>query len=109
MDLLEYGDFFDGNFVIVVKVEELKVGVWVEFVMLDQMGGVIVSIEYMKFWLVDFNVVWLNWVEDGEIVVVGVNCWQQGEVLLLMVGDGGIMVVDLVVEQEQIVRLDSWW
>jgi len=37
-----------------------------------------------------------------------VNKWQQGEASPLMTGDGGIMVVDPAVEQEQIDRLNAW-
>ena len=107
-DLLEYGDLFDGNPAIAAKVEELKAGARAELATLDQMGGAIASIEYMKSRLVDSNAARLNRVEDGETVVVGVNRWQQGEASPLTAGDGGIMVVDPAVEQEQIARLDSW-
>ena len=36
------------------------------------------------------------------------NRWQQGEPSPLTAGDGGIMVVDPAVEQEQIDRLNAW-
>ncbi len=47
-DLLEYGDLFDGNPVIAAKVETLKQGARDELALLDQMGGAIAAIDYMK-------------------------------------------------------------
>ncbi|MFT4013419.1 MAG: protein meaA [Paracoccus sp. (in: a-proteobacteria)] len=107
-DLLEYGDLFDGNPVIAAKVEELKAGARAELDTLDQMGGAIACIEYMKSRLVESNAARLNRIEANETVVVGVNRWQQGEPSPLTAGDGGIMVVDPAVEQEQIARLGAW-
>ena len=107
-DLLEYGDLFDGNPAIAAKVEELKAGARAELETLDQMGGAIASIEYMKSRLVESNASRLNRIEANETVVVGVNRWQQGEPSPLTAGDGGIMVVDPAVEQDQIARLDAW-
>ena len=40
--------------------------------------------------------------------MVGVNRWQGGEPSPLTAGDGGIMVVDPAVEQDQIARLNDW-
>ncbi|GEK66999.1 protein meaA [Paracoccus denitrificans] len=107
-DLLEYGDLFDGNPVIAAKVEELKSGARAELATLDEMGGAIAAIEYMKSRLVESNAERLNRIEANETVVVGVNRWQQGEPSPLTAGDGGIMVVDPAVEQDQIARLRSW-
>ncbi|MBB1490406.1 protein meaA [Paracoccus sp. MC1862] len=107
-DLLEYGDLFDGNPAVAAKVEELKDGARAELKLLDEMGGAIAAIDYMKGRLVESNAARLNRVEDGETVVVGVNRWQQGEPSPLTAGDGGIMVVDPAVEQDQIARLNQW-
>lgn len=107
-DLLEYGDLFDGNPAIAAKVEELKSGARAELATLDEMGGAIAAIEYMKSRLVESNAERLNRIEANETVVVGVNRWQQGEPSPLTAGDGGIMVVDPAVEQDQIARLDAW-
>ena len=107
-DLLEYGDLFDGNPVIAAKVEELKSGARAELATLDEMGGAIASIEYMKSRLVESNAERLGRIESNETVVVGVNRWQQGEASPLTAGDGGIMVVDPAVEKDQIARLDAW-
>lgn len=107
-DLLEYGDLFDGNPVIAAKVEELKTGARDELKLLDDMGGAIAAIDYMKSRLVESNAERFNKIEMNETVVVGVNRWEHGEPSPLTAGDGGIMVVDPEVEQDQIERLKEW-
>lgn len=107
-DLLEYGDLFDGNPVIAAKVERLKQGARDELALLDQMGGAIAAIDHMKARLVESNAARLGRIETQETIVVGVNRWQQAEPSPLMAGDGGIMVVDPAVEQDQIARLQAW-
>ncbi|MEM6304389.1 MAG: protein meaA [Pseudomonadota bacterium] len=107
-DLLEFDDLFEGNPAVDAKVEELKTGARAELAGIDEMGGAISSIEYMKGRLVESNSDRLGRIEAGETVVVGVNKWQQGEPSPLMTGDGGIMVVDPAVEADQIDRLNAW-
>ncbi|KIC51257.1 protein meaA [Tateyamaria sp. ANG-S1] len=107
-DLLEYDDLFDGNPAVDAKVAELKAGARHELDNLDAMGGAIAAIDYMKAQLVQSNAERLNRIEKGETVVVGVNKYQAGEPSPLMTGDGGIMVVDPAVEQDQIGRLNAW-
>ncbi|MCB4379193.1 protein meaA [Synechococcus sp. MU1644] len=107
-DLLEYDDLFDGNPAVDAKVEELKTGARHELENLDAMGGAIAAIDYMKAQLVQSNAERLNRIEKGETVVVGVNKYQAGEPSPLMTGDGGIMVVNPAVEQDQIDRLNAW-
>ncbi|KPA21702.1 Methylmalonyl-CoA mutase [Shimia sp. SK013] len=107
-DLLEFDDLFDGNPAVDAKVEALKDGARHELSNLESMGGAIGAIDYMKSRLVDSNADRLGRIEAGETVVVGVNKFQKGEPSPLMTGDGGIMVVDPAVEQEQISRLNAW-
>jgi (2R)-ethylmalonyl-CoA mutase len=107
-DLLEYEDLFDGNPAVDAKVEALKEGARQELAQLDSMGGAVSSIEYMKGRLVESNADRLNRIEKNETIVVGVNKFQHGEPSPLMGEDGGIMVVDPAVEQEQIARLNAW-
>ncbi|MQY42318.1 protein meaA [Epibacterium sp. SM1969] len=107
-DLLEYGDLFDGNPVVDAKVEALKDGARAELANLGSMGGAIKSIEYMKSRLVESNAERLNRIERGETTVVGVNRWTEGEPSPLQTEDGGIMVVDPAVEEDQINRLNEW-
>ncbi len=107
-DLLEFDDLFDGNPTVDAKVEELKNGARAELANLDSMGGAIDAIDYMKAQLVGSNAARLNRIEAGETIVVGVNKYTSGEPSPLMSEDGGIMVVDPAVEQEQIDRLNAW-
>ena len=107
-DLLEYDDLFDGNPAVDAKVNALKEGARHELANLDSMGGAISSIEYMKSRLVDSNAERLNRIERNETVVVGVNKFTTGEPSPLTSGDGGIMVVDPAVEEDQISRLNVW-
>ncbi|WP_224813673.1 protein meaA [Hasllibacter sp. MH4015] len=107
-DLLEYGDLFDGNPVVDAKVEALKEGARAELANLESMGGAIAAIDYMKGRLVESNADRVNAIERGETVVVGVNKYTASEPSPLMGEDGGIMVVDEGVEQDQIARLEDW-
>ena len=107
-DLLEFDDLFDGNPAVEAKVEALKDGARHELETIDGMGGAISSIEYMKSRLVDSNAERLNKIEREETIVVGVNKFTNGEPSPLTAGDGGIMVVDPAVEQDQIDRLNTW-
>ena len=107
-DLLEFDDLFDGNPAVDAKVAALKDGARHELGNLDAMGGAIAAIDYMKSQLVQSNAERLGRIEQGETVVVGVNKYQAGEPSPLMTGDGGIMVVDPAVEQDQIDRLEAW-
>ncbi|OSP56090.1 protein meaA [Pseudoruegeria sp. SK021] len=107
-DLLEYGDLFDGNPVILAKVEALKTGTRAELANLDSMGGAIAAIDYMKGRLVDSNATRLSGIESGAVTVVGVNRWIEAEPSPLMGEDGGIMTVDPATEAEQIDRLNDW-
>ncbi|SNT35274.1 protein meaA [Tropicimonas sediminicola] len=107
-DLLEYEDLFDNNPAVEAKVEQLKTGARAELANLESMGGAIGAIEYMKSQLVNSNADRLNEIEKGETVVVGVNRWTEGEPSPLVDEEGGIMVVDPAVEQEQIDRLEAW-
>ncbi len=107
-DLLEYEDLFDGNPAVDRKVEALKDGARAELANIGSMGGAIGSIEYMKGRLVESNAERLGRIERNETVVVGVNRWTEGEQSPLVGEDGGIMVVDPAVEQEQILRLNEW-
>jgi (2R)-ethylmalonyl-CoA mutase len=107
-DLLEFDDLFEGNPAVDRKVEELKEGARAELSNLDAMGGAIDAIDYMKSALVQSNADRLNRIEAGETVVVGVNKYTSTEPSPLMTADGGIMVVDPAVEQEQIDQLNVW-
>jgi ethylmalonyl-CoA mutase len=107
-DLLEYDDLFDGNPAVDAKVEALKDGARAELARIDEMGGAVQAIDYMKSKLVESNTARLNRIERGETVVVGVNKYIETEPSPLTAGEGGILVVDPAVEQQQIDRLNEW-
>lgn len=107
-DLLEYDDLFENNPAVDRKVVALKEGARAELANIESMGGGIGAIDYMKARLVDSNAARLNKIERQETVVVGVNRWTEGEDSPLVGEDGGIMVVDPAVEQEQVARLNEW-
>ncbi|MGB0498131.1 MAG: protein meaA [Rubricella sp.] len=107
-DLLEYGDLFDGNPAVDAKVSELKDGARSELARIDEMGGAVAAIDYMKSALVQSNTARLSRIEKGDTVVVGVNKYTEGEPSPLVDEQGGIMVVDPAVEQDQIERLKAW-
>jgi (2R)-ethylmalonyl-CoA mutase len=107
-DLLEYDDLFDGNPAIARKVESLKTMAREELARIDDMGGAVAAIDYMKGRLVESNTARLGGIETGETIVVGVNKWTETEPSPLTASDGGIMVVDPAVEQAQIDNLTAW-
>jgi (2R)-ethylmalonyl-CoA mutase len=107
-DLLEFDDLFDGNTAIDRKVAELAQGAREELARIDDMGGAVAAIEYMKSRLVDSNAERIARVESGETVVVGVNRWAKGEESPLTAGDGSIMQSDPAAEADQIARLSAW-
>ena len=107
-DLLEFDDLFDENPAVDRKVEELKIGARAEIAHIDQMGGAVSAIEYMKTQLVKSNSARIGRIEAGETTVVGVNKFENGEESPLTSGGGGIMVVDPKFEQQQIGSLNAW-
>jgi len=107
-DLLEYDDLFDGNPAVDRKVEALKTGAREELARIDEMGGAVAAIDYMKSRLVESNADRLVRIERGDTTVVGVNAFTGGEKSPLVDEQGGIMTVDPAVEQEQIDRLQAW-
>ena len=107
-DLLEYADIFDGSKVIDRKVAELKAAAKDELARIDEMGGAVAAIDYMKRALVESNTERLQKIESGEQIVVGVNRWTETEVSPLSGGASSIEAVDPAIEQEQIARLGIW-
>lgn len=107
-DLLEYDDLFDGNPAIDRKVNALKDGARAELKQIDEMGGAVGAIAYMKSRLVESNAARIGGIETGETTVVGVNKWQAGEPSPLTAGDDAIMVSDPEAEADQLGRLSAW-
>ncbi|HEU4379890.1 MAG TPA: protein meaA [Hyphomicrobiaceae bacterium] len=107
-DLLEYADIFAGSKVIERKVAELKAAAREELTRIEDMGGAVAAIDYMKRALVESNSERLGKIESGEQVVVGVNRWTETEPSPLATGSKAIEAVDPAIEAEQIERLVAW-
>jgi ethylmalonyl-CoA mutase len=106
-DLLEFGDIFDGSKEIARKVDDLKAEARTELKRIEDMGGAVAAIDYMKQRLVESNALRVNKIETGEQVVVGVNRWTETEPSPLA-GEGAIQTIDENTEREQIERLRAW-
>ena len=109
-DLLEYGDIFDGSQEITTKVEELKQQARDELTRLDEMGGVIKAVEqgYMKQRLVESNAKRLAAIQAGDMTVVGVNKFTEGEASPLVSGKETFLTPDAEAEKSQIENLKAW-
>lgn len=109
-DLLEYGDIFDGSVEVTRKVEALKDAARAELARIDAMGGAIAAVENgaMKRALVESNARRLTNIEDGTLVVVGVNRWTESEPSPLTAGEGAILTVPETVEMEAVGKIRAW-
>jgi (2R)-ethylmalonyl-CoA mutase len=107
-DLLEYADIFDGATAIRHKVAELKAAARRELAAIEDMGGAVAAIDYMKRALVDSNTQRVRRIERGEQIVVGVNRFTEAEPSPLSTGDGAIEAIDPTIEREQVERLKAW-
>ncbi len=107
-DLLEFGDIFDGNKEIDLKVEELKEKAFKTIEKIDDMGGAVSAIGYMKSELVKSNLKRLTNIESGETVVVGVNQFINSEKNPLLTEKNNSLIVDPKVEIDQIKNLKKW-
>ncbi|MBI1359770.1 MAG: protein meaA [Alphaproteobacteria bacterium] len=107
-DLLEYEDLFDGSHVVTAKTEALKDEARAMLAKLDQSGGAIDNVDFMKTALVDSQRARLKEIEAGRLPVVGVNRYQTTEQSPLSGGDGSIMATDHGAESRQIAKLKAW-
>jgi (2R)-ethylmalonyl-CoA mutase len=106
-DLLEYPDIFEGSKVMDGLVAELVDGARAEMARVAEHGGAVEAVPYMKAALVESHRERLARIEGGEQTLVGVNRFAETEPSPLT-ADGGILVVDAAVEEEQKAALEGW-
>ncbi|MGH2942092.1 MAG: methylmalonyl-CoA mutase family protein, partial [Solirubrobacteraceae bacterium] len=108
-DLLEYPDIFEGSTVMEGLVAELVDGARTEMAVVEEHGGAVEAVPYMKASLVDSHRERIRRIEAGELVIVGHNKYRETEPSPLAEGeDGGIMTVDPGVEAEAKAALEEW-
>ncbi|MDX6705030.1 MAG: ethylmalonyl-CoA mutase [Solirubrobacteraceae bacterium] len=108
-DLLEYPDIFEGSKVMDGLVSELMDGARAEMAVVEEHGGAVEAVPYMKASLVDSHRERIRRIEAGELVVVGQNKYRETAPSPLAEGeDGGIMTVDVGVEAEAKEALAQW-
>jgi ethylmalonyl-CoA mutase len=108
-DLLEYPDIFEGSKVMEGLVAELVEGARAEMAVVEEHGGAVEAVPYMKAALVDSHRERLRRIESGEQTVVGQNRFSETEDSPLTAdAEGGILVVDPAEERHQLSELESW-
>ncbi len=106
-DLLDYPDIFEGSVVMDGLVSELVSGAGAELARIEERGGAVEAVPYMKAALVESNRERIARIESGEQVLVGVNRFVETEPSPLT-QDGGILVVDPSVEAEACAAVSAW-
>jgi ethylmalonyl-CoA mutase len=108
-DILEYPDIFEGSKVMDGLVGELLAGARAEMARVDEQGGAVEAVPYMKAALVESNRERIRRIECGDQVMVGVNRFEETEPSPLTAdAEGGILVVDPGVEAEARAGLEEW-
>jgi (2R)-ethylmalonyl-CoA mutase len=108
-DILDYPDIFEGSNVMDGLVEELLEGARAEMAVVSEHGGAVAGVDYMKAALVDSHRQRLQRIEDGELVVVGLNRFTETEASpLTSEAEGGILVVDPAVEEQAKQAIAAW-
>ncbi|HUB99714.1 MAG TPA: protein meaA [Solirubrobacterales bacterium] len=108
-DLLEYPDIFEGSVVMDGLVEELTAGARAEMAVVEEHGGAVKAVPYMKARLVESHRERVGRIESGEQKVIGQNSFTESEDSPLTAGaDGGILTPDPEVERERIAALEEW-
>jgi (2R)-ethylmalonyl-CoA mutase len=108
-DLLDYPDIFEGSKVMDGLVAELTEGGRAEMAVVEERGGAVEAVDYMKTRLVESHRDRVARIERGEQQVVGQNIYTEAEPSPLQEGeDGGILTVDPQVERSQIEAVERW-
>jgi len=108
-DLLDYPDIFKGSVVMDGLVAELAESARAEMAVVEEHGGAVAAVSYMKTRLVESHRTRVGRIERGEQKVVGQNSYTEHEPSPLEQGeDGGILTVDPAIEAQQIEALRAW-
>jgi len=108
-DLLEYPDIFEGSHVMDGLVAELTEGARAEMAVVEEHGGAVNAVPYMKARLVESHRERVARIEAGEQKVIGQNSFTETEDSPLTAGaDGGILTPDPEVERERVEALVEW-
>ncbi len=108
-DLLEYPDIFEGSHVMEGLVDELAEGARAEMAVVEEHGGAVEAVTYMKTQLVESHRERVRRIEAGELKVVGQNTYTEHEPSPLQEGeDGGILTVDPAVEASATAAVEEW-
>jgi ethylmalonyl-CoA mutase len=108
-DLLDYPDIFEGSKVMEGLVDELAEAASAEMAIVEEHGGAVEAVDYMKTQLVESHRERVRRIESGELKVIGQNVYTTSETSPLQTGeDGGILTVDPQVEHGQIAAVQEW-
>jgi (2R)-ethylmalonyl-CoA mutase len=108
-DILDYPDIFEGSVVMDGLVAELVEGARAEMAVVEEHGGAVAAVPYMKTQLVESHRSRVAAIERGDLQVVGQNVYTSTEPSPLASGeDGGILTVDPGVEASAISALEDW-
>ncbi|HEY5053881.1 MAG TPA: protein meaA [Solirubrobacterales bacterium] len=108
-DLLEYPDIFEGSVVMDGLVAELTAGARAEMAVVEEHGGAVEAVPYMKACLVESHRERVGRIESGELKVIGQNSFTETEESPLTAGaDGGVLTPDPEVERERVEALEQW-
>lgn len=110
-DLLEHDDLFAGSKVVETLTGEIEAAAWDELQRVQEAGGSVEALGYMKERLVAKHAERIRAIETGERVVIGVNRFTETETSPLVEGlDEGFAFhqVDPAAEAEQVEGLERW-
>jgi (2R)-ethylmalonyl-CoA mutase len=106
-DLLEYDDLFAGSHVIEAKTAEMLEAAEAELEEVLALGGAFEAIDVLKARLVQSQADRRRRIEEGDLMVVGVNSFTETEPSPLE-GEGSILTVDPAVEEELRTDVREW-
>jgi ethylmalonyl-CoA mutase len=110
-DLLEYDDLFEGSKAIEARTAEIEQDAWEELGRVQELGGSVAALGYMKERLVARHAQRLRAIEGNDLPIVGVNRYTDTEPSPLVEGLGegfAVHKIDPAAEAEQVEALERW-